>query len=81
MKRTPPTARALDEAAVAAGTVLLTAYELAPRLGLSRGRRGAETVRARAKAGLLPVYRPNPRTFLFHWPTVVEATTKSGRRA
>jgi hypothetical protein len=72
--------RILDEAAVAAGTVMLTAYELAPRLGMKVGRRGAEKVRARAKIGALPCYRPNARTFLFHWPSVVEAVTRTGGR-
>lgn len=64
-------ARTLDETAVAAGTVLLTAREIAPRLGLSTSKRGVEIVRARARLGLLPAHRPNRRTYLFHWPTVV----------
>lgn len=70
--------RILNEADVAAGTILLTAQELAPRLGLSSGRSGAEQIRIRAKLGKLPCYRPNPRTFLFHWPSVVEAVNRTG---
>lgn len=71
--------RPLDESAVAAGTVLLTAQELAPRIGLSASRKGADKVRARAKLGVLPCYRPNSRTFLFHWPSVVEAVSTKSR--
>lgn len=70
--------RHLDESAVAAGTVMITAYELAPRLGMKSGRRGAEKVRARAKIGALPCYNPNKRTFLFHWPSVVAAVNRTG---
>lgn len=65
--------RTLDETAVAAGTVLITAREMAPRLGLSASKRGVEIVRARARRGLIPCYRPNARTYRFHWPTVVAA--------
>lgn len=67
------------ESQIAAGTVLLTAQELAPRLGLSRGKRGAEKVRLRARLGLLPVVRMGVR-YMFHWPTVVEATHKGKAR-
>lgn len=72
--------RTLDESAVAAGTVLLTARELAPRIGLTASKRGAEMVRNRAKLKLLPCYMPNKRTFLFHWPSVVEAVNRRTAR-
>ena len=64
--------RKLNESAVAAGTVMLTPAEIAPRIGL-KGKKGVRVVLARAKAGLLPCYHPNQRTYLFHWPTVVSA--------
>lgn len=67
------------EAQIAAGTVMLTAQELAPRIGLT-GRKGPEKVRARARIGEIPAYRPNSRTYLFHWPTVVEALAKNPLR-
>ena len=72
--------RTLDEAAVAAGTVMLTAAELAPRLGLSAGHRGVRKIRNRARIGLIPCYRPNVRTYLFHWPTVVAALADGTHR-
>lgn len=73
--------RTLDEAAVAAGTVMLTSHELAPRIGFGSGQRGAQKVRNRAKLGLIPCYQPNSRTFLFHWPTVAAALANGkGRR-
>lgn len=72
-----------DETAVASGTRLLTPLEIAPRLGLTASRRGAETVRSWARGGSLPCIRPNARTYLFHWPTVVAQAGKvihRGRR-
>lgn len=68
------------ESQIAAGTVLITARELAPRIGL-RGRWGWREVLLRAKAKRLPAYRPNSRTVLFHLPTVMEAIASGkGRR-
>ncbi len=72
-----------NEAAVAAGTVLLKPSEIAPRLGLGTGRKGRVKVIARAKAGLIPVIHTSPRTWLFRWPDVVAAlqgTARNGRR-
>lgn len=69
--------RQLDESAVAAGTVLLTAREVAPRLGLSPSARGIRTLIARVRRGLIPCHRPNRRTYLFHWPTVAAGVANS----
>lgn len=71
---------AVDESAVAAGTVLLKPGELAPRVGLGNGRKGRAKIIARAKAGLIPVIHPSPRIWLFRWPDVVAAMAKSSRR-
>ena len=69
------------EAAVAAGTVLLKPSEIAPRLGLGTGRRGRIKIIARAKAGLIPVIHPSPRTWLFRWPDVVAAMQSTSRKS
>lgn len=66
------------ESQIAAGTVLITAQELAPRLGLSAGKQGAEKVRLRARLGLLPVVRMGAR-YMFHWPTVVDFIHRPGK--
>lgn len=65
------------EEQIAAGTVLITSRELAPRLGLG-GKSGWRRVNARAKAGRLPVvmFGNKPR---FHWPTVVEVLNRRRR--
>jgi len=60
---------ATSEAAIAAGTQLLTAAEAAPRLGY-RGRKGLNRLRADAGARVIPAIRQG-RSFMFHWPTVV----------
>jgi len=69
-----------NEAAVAAGTVLLKPAELAPRVGLGNGRKGRSKVIARAKAGLIPVIHPSPRVWLFRWPDVVAAMQSNSRK-
>ena len=66
------------ESAIAAGTVMLTAAEIAPRLGYN-GRRGVEKVRALAGARIIPAFKPG-RSYRFHWPTVVEAMNRRGMR-
>ena len=68
------------EEAIAAGTVMLTAAELAPRIGLGSGSKGRRKVRSRARLGLIPCYRPNARVYLFHWPTVVDSLKNRGIR-
>lgn len=75
-----PITEALREEQIAAGTVMITAAELAPRLGLGCGRKALAKIRARVRIGRLPAYRPNKRTYLFHWPTVVEAIKGKVRR-
>ena len=67
------------EAAIAAGTVMLTAQETAFRMGYT-GRRGVERVRAMAAAKILPAFHPNPRVYRFHWPSVVEAIHRKAVR-
>lgn len=69
---------ALLESQIAAGTVTLTAAELAPRLGY-KGKRGVEKVRALAAANVIPSFRPG-RAYRFHWPTVIEALKGKARR-
>lgn len=66
------------ESQIASGAVLITARELAPRIGL-KGKSGWRTVIARAKAKRLPAYRPNKRTTLFHLPTVMAAIAGNGK--
>ena len=65
------------EAQIAAGSVLITAKELAPRIGL-HGKWAFREVLLRARAGRIPAYRPNKRTILFHLPTVM-AHVASGK--
>ena len=59
------------EEGIRAGTVLITAQELAQRIGYKRAR-GARTVREKVAAGLLPCVRLG-RDLRFHWPTVIRA--------
>lgn len=61
------------EAAIQAGTLFLTAAEIAPRLGLAASAKGVRKVLAMVKARQLPAFRPNKRVVRFHWPTVVDA--------
>lgn len=68
------------EKQIAAGTALLTAAELAPRLGYSAGKSGQEKVRAMAAAGQIPAIRIGRSPYRFHWPTVVEAFGTGQRR-
>lgn len=67
------------EAQIAAGSVLITAKELAPRIGL-KGRWAFREVLLRARAGRIPAYRPNKRTILFHLPTVMAHVAGKARR-
>lgn len=62
------------EEQIAAGTVLLTPQELAPRLGFT-GLTGWRRVVAKVKAGRIPsvLIGNRPR---FHWPTVVQALNR-----
>lgn len=65
------------EEAIAAGTVLLSAAQAAPRLGY-RGKKGLERLRADAVAGLVPAIR-NGRSYQFHWPTVIAHLNRKAR--
>lgn len=67
------------ETQIALGSVLITAKELAPRIGL-RGNWGFRTVLLRARAGRIPAYRPNKRTILFHLPTVMNHLAGKAKR-
>lgn len=67
------------ESQIALGSVLITARELAPRIGL-RGRWAFRTVLLRARAGRIPAYRPNKRTTLFHLPTVMQHISGKAKR-
>lgn len=71
------TTQALDEAAIAAGTKLLTADEIAPRLGY-HGRKGLARLRADAGAGVVPAIRQG-RGYMFHWPTVINHLNRKAR--
>ena len=63
-----------DEAAIAAGTRLISAAEAAPRLGF-KGRKGIERLRALSAARIIPAVRMG-RSYLYHWPTVTAALTR-----
>jgi len=63
------------EAQIAAGTVMLTDEELAPRMGFAATERGYRSVREAAARGAIPG-RMVGRKWLFHWPTVVARVTK-----
>lgn len=59
-----------QENQVLAGTRLLTADELAMRLGFSK-KHGARTVRQKVKDGSIPVVRINDHHLRFRWPDVM----------
>lgn len=65
------------EEAIAAGTVLLSAAEAAPRLGY-RGKRGLERLRADAAAGIVPAIKTG-QAYRFHWPTVILHLSRKAR--
>lgn len=52
---------------------LITAQELAVRLGYKGATRGPRRVLAMAKAKVIPAVRLNARVIRFHWPTVLDA--------
>jgi len=58
------------EAQVAAGTKLLTAMEIAPRLGLRATDRGVRSVRKLADDGVIPGWKVGGN-WMFHWPSVI----------
>lgn len=66
------------EAQIAAGTVLLTATEMAPRIGLSATVRGVRTVKEMAMRHAIPGVKIG-KQYLFHWPTVVAKIGKAHR--
>lgn len=68
---TPQTTPQEREAAILAGTILLTPEELAERLHLSP-KKGARSIREKVRNGTLPAIRINSRHIRFHWPTVID---------
>lgn len=64
-----------QEAQILAGTRLLTADELAQRLGFS-SKHGARTVRQKVKDGSIPVVRINDHHLRFKWPDVMDKLSR-----
>ena len=58
------------------GTRLLTAAEVAERMGY-RGKRGTEKVREMMTAGVIPAWRPGRAgEWRAHWPTILQSINK-----
>jgi hypothetical protein len=66
----------LDELQVLSGTRMLTARELAPRIGRKVTERGIRSVMEEAKAGIIPAIKSRG-VWLFHWPTVQKVWGKA----
>ena len=62
----------MRETAIGLGSVMLTAAEMAPRLGCT-----ARLLRAQAEARLIPSVKIG-KCYRFHWPTVLASRAKGG---